>query len=96
MLDKSGRGGFLTGSVISVSPLQIKLNDKLTLDEDDLYITDNCIGVTGHHSMGGVCNIRPPLAVGNSVLLISKPNYEGSSKYILLDRIQPYTVERRA
>lgn len=89
-LDYTGRGGFRTGVVLSVSPLKIKLSDKIELDAGDLYITDNCIGLQRGDEI-----LRSPLKVGDGVLLICRPrDTTGESKYILLDRIQPYTAVR--
>lgn len=88
-LDYTGRGGFRTGTVESTSPLRIKLNDKLVLDEDDFYTTDNCIGLKTNGKI-----LRPALKAGDGVLLIYRPGNLNGVKYILLDRIQSYTAER--
>lgn len=97
MLGHSGRGGFITGTVYSINPLRIRLSDKLILTGSDLYVTENCIGVTGIHSFTGQkCNIRSPLQFGDGVLLICRPSGLDGSKYILLDRIQPYIEKRDA
>ncbi len=84
-LDHTGRGGFQTGTVSSVSPLKIKLSEKLELDADDLYISDNCIGL----KLGDTV-LRTPLKAGDGVLLLCRPAGMEGIKYILLDRIQPY------
>lgn len=97
MLGHSGRGGFITGNVYSVSPLKIRLSEKLILTGSDLYVTENCIGVIGTHSYGGgLCNIRSSLKPGDGVLLICRPSGLDGSKYILLDKIQPYKEKRGA
>ena len=97
MLGHSGRGGFITGTVHSINPLKIRLSDKLILTGSDLYVTENCIGVKGTHSFtGGTCNIRSPLKTGDGVLLICRPSGLDGSKYILLDKIQPYKETRNA
>ena len=41
-LHHSGRGGFMTGTILSVEPLTIRVEDRLTVTEEDLYITENC------------------------------------------------------
>ncbi|MFV0497496.1 MAG: DUF2577 domain-containing protein [Candidatus Fimivivens sp.] len=101
-LSASGRGGFLTGVVTSVSPLCIMLEGRLPLTAKNLYVTDNCIGLTidlKHKHGGGLealaepVTLRAPLAVGNGVLLMCRPGASGQ-QYILLDRIQPYSNVR--
>lgn len=97
MLTKTGRGGFLTGTVTSTGPLKIRVSPRLEIGEADLYITENCIGCTGIHSYtGATCYIRDPLRSGDGVLLISRPSSIDGVKYILLDRIQPYKGTRNA
>lgn len=88
-LDHTGRGGFQTGTVSSVSPLKVKLSEKLELESDDFYITDNCIGLQHGDSV-----YRSPLKSGDGVLLLCRPAGNDGVKYILLDRIQPYKVVR--
>lgn len=88
-LDHTGRGGFRTGTVESTSPLRIKLSDKLTLDEDDIYITDNCIGLKQASTV-----YRQPLRTNEGVLVLCRPSEGDGIKYILLDRIQPYKATR--
>lgn len=89
-LDHTGRGGFLTGKVSSVSPLKIRISDKLELDADDLYVTDNCIGL---HQ--GSTEYRPSLKIGDAVLLLCRPaSQDAGIRYILLDRVQPYKTAR--
>lgn len=89
-LDHTGRGGFITGKVSAVSPLKIRISDKLELDADDLYVTDNCIGLR----QGGT-EYRPPLKTGDAVLLLCRPaDRDAGIRYILLDRIQPYRATR--
>lgn len=97
-LQNSGRGGFITGIVSSVSPLTIKSGDKLILKENNIYITDSCIGLKLNlkHTQGGEEKLqddiilRPPLKKGDGVLMISRPDTVDGVKYIIIDRIQPY------
>jgi hypothetical protein len=102
-MQNSGRGGFLAGVVASVTPLTITAG-KLELDASQLYITDNCIGLTINlqHShvvpSGGSTDnrlrekvvLRAPLMAGDGVLLLCRPDSADGVKYIILDRIQPY------
>lgn len=88
-LDHTGRGGFQTGTVSSVSPLKIRVSEKLELDADDLYIADSCVGL----KVGGKV-LRPQLKAGDGVLLICRPSSIDGIKYILFDRIQPYQAVR--
>lgn len=103
----SGRGGFLTGTIASASPLTVVLESGLQLTAAELYITDNCIGLfvnLKHTHAGGSVSIeeslknpiqlRRPLQAGDGVLLISRPDSADGSKYILLDRVQPYLASR--
>ncbi len=96
-LAASGRGGFLTGKVLSVAPLKIELESGLQLTAADLYITDHCNGIAINlkHDHGGTealqdgVVIRRGLAPGDGVLLIARPATRDGQQYILLDRIQP-------
>lgn len=103
----SGRGGFLTATVTAIAPLAVTLESGLQLIAADLYITDNCIGLTislmhthtdGSGSTGeglkNVLQLRRPLQVGDGVLLLSRPESADGTKYILLDRVQPYISSR--
>lgn len=85
-LNKTGRGGFITGTVSSVSPLKIRINARLEITEENLYISDNCIGL----SLNFETLVRSPLAVGDGVLLITRPSTIDGTKYILFDKIQPF------
>lgn len=88
-LGHTGRGGFQTGTVSSTAPLKIRINDKLDLDSNDFYVTDNCIGLQQKDVI-----YRPPLKAGDGVLLLCRPAGSDGVKYILLDRIQPYKAVR--
>jgi hypothetical protein len=102
-MQNSGRGGFITGVVASVSPLAITAG-KLELEASQLYITDNCVGLTVNleHShvvsSGGATDnrlldkvvLRAPLRAGDGVLLLCRPDSADGVKYVILDRIQPY------
>ena len=121
MLNNSGRGGFITGTVSSITPLKIRINQRLELTERNIYITESCIGLTinlnhdhkyiDKHCSGGESGVtsdmvktekslkdnvvlRKPLAIGDGVLLLCRPASEEGSKYILLDRIQPYVNKK--
>nr|WP_319487235.1 DUF2577 family protein [uncultured Caproiciproducens sp.] len=88
-LDHTGRGGFQTGIVSSTAPLKIRISAKLELEEDDLYVTDNCIGLKKGSEI-----FRQSLKAGDGVLLLCRPGNRDGIKYILLDRIQPYKDTR--
>ncbi len=101
-LDASGRGGFMTGVVTSTAPLCVMLENRLPLTAKNLYITDNCIGLTldlKHKHGGGTealtepVTLREPLAAGDGVLLLCRPGSSGQ-QYILLDRIRAYNNAR--
>jgi hypothetical protein len=88
-LGNSGRGGFMTGIVSSVSPLIIQSGQRLEIGDGNTYVTDNCIGL----KVNGM-ELRPPLKVGDGVLILCRPDNAGGVKYIVLDRIQPFTPMR--
>ncbi|EYE88262.1 hypothetical protein Q428_08665 [Fervidicella metallireducens AeB] len=102
-LNNTGRGGFMTGVVSSISPLKIKAGARLEIPEENLYITDNCIGLVinlrhKHNYSEGALNdgvvLREALQVGDGVLLLCRPRTVDGTKYIVLDRIQPYKSVR--
>lgn len=102
-LNKTGRGGFMTGVVSSVAPLKIKAGQRLEIPEENLYIADCCIGLELNlsHSHGdseqslknGII-LRESLKVGEGVLLLCRPSTQEGTKYIVLDRIHPYKKVR--
>lgn len=85
----SGQGGFLTGTVESTAPLKIKCGQRLLIGAEHLYISDGCIGLRINGRQ-----LRPALKKGEGVLLLCRPNAGDGTRYILLDRIQPYTANR--
>lgn len=93
-LADTGRGGYQPGEVISVSPLKIRLNDKIVLSEQSIHVTDSAIGLKLNMPGGGTATLRDELKVGDSVLLLTQPRADGKQKYILLDRTQPYQSAR--
>lgn len=114
-LGHSGRGGFMTGVVTSVSPLAILAEDRLPITAADLYVTDCCVGLTlslahahryedastaasstktSQNALQNGVVLRRPLQAGEGVLLLCRPDNIDGVRYILLDRIQPYTVAR--
>lgn len=102
-LSHCGRGGFTTGIVRSVSPLIIRVEDRYDVGIGNLYVTENCIGLIMHyrheheHDPQRLRNdviVRRPLQIGEGVLLLCRPDHLDNSRYILLDRIQPYRVQR--
>lgn len=93
LLDKQGRGGFLTGTVSSINPMKIRINSRLELSAASLYITDSCIGID-IISENGRGTVREPLKVGDGVLLLCRPATLDGTKYIILDRIQEYKEKR--
>lgn len=99
-----GQGGFMTGVVTSIAPLSVQVEDRLTITEESLYVTDSCIGLVLHprHTHGGQPEdlkedviLREPLKAGDAVLLICRPGQnDNGERYILLDKIQPYEEKR--
>lgn len=102
-LNKTGRGGFMTGVVSSISPLKIKAGARLEIPEDNLYITDSCIGLVinlrhkhnySEEALKNKVILRQSLKVGDGVLLLCRPSAADGTKYIVLDRIQQYKETR--
>ena len=93
-LQDSGRGGYQTGVVSSVKPLKIRLNNKIEITEQSLYISDAAIGLSVKVGSYEKAVVRNPLKVGDGVLLITQPRADGRQMYILLDRIQKYSEKR--
>lgn len=121
-LHRTGRGGFMTGTVTSLAPLAVQVGPRLLIPASHLYVTDNCIGlvvvmqhnhrvnehtteIAQEHShridahmtdqrLRPLVELRRPLRVGDGVLLLCRPQRGGDTKYILLDRIQPYSEVR--
>jgi len=80
-------------------------NITLQTTEEDLYITENCIGLIMHFKHDHKGKVPPdlkndvvvfrPFEPGEGVLLLCRPGHaDKGEKYILLDRIQPYQVKR--
>jgi hypothetical protein len=93
-LDDTGRGGYQRGEVTSVSPLKIKLNDKIEISEASIDVTDSAIGLHVSVPEHGTATLRDNLKIGDGVLLITQPRADGKQRYVLLDRMQPYTASR--
>ncbi len=76
------------GKVLSVSPLRINIEQKLSLDEKQLVLTKNVSDFTAEyvHPEAGIQTVavRNGLASGDSVVLVRQ---QGGQKYIVLDRI---------
>lgn len=61
---------FCFGTVLSTSPLQVKIEQKLTLGKAQLVMTETASKLN-------------PLAVGDGVVLLKK---KGGQKYLILDK----------
>jgi len=94
LLNKTGRGGFITGVVTSVKPLKIRINQRLEISSPNIYVTSNCIGIDIYNCEGYKRVFSSPLGVGDGVLLLCRPSTLDGTKYILLDKIQPYEEKR--
>lgn len=102
-MNHSGRGGFMTGTVLSIKPLEIRVEDRFNIKDRDIYITENCIGLIMHwkhlhkddpEKLKNDVIVREPLKAGEGVLILCRPDRLDGVKYILLDRIQPYKEKR--
>ena len=101
-----GEGGFLTGTILSTGPLTIQTDNQLIIPEECLYVTDHCIGLVMHFEhtheelmpkdLRNDVIIRQPLKPGEGVLLVCRPSTlaDKGDKYIVIDRIRPYQVQR--
>jgi hypothetical protein len=93
-LQDTGRGGHITGVVTSVSPLKVRINNKIEITEQSIYITDAAIGLKVTVPGSGTATLRQALQVNDAVLLGTQPRADGKQMYILLDRIQKYQPNR--
>ena len=83
------------GTVISASPLQIQVNTKLILEENQLVLTRNVTNYTiptsgstgskdGHSHGIGSLTVNNSLKAGEEVIMIRQ---SGGQEYIVLDRV---------
>lgn len=83
------------GKVVSASPLQIQVNTKLILEENQLVLTRNVTNYTiptsgstgsrdGHSHGIGSLTVNNSLKAGEEVILIRQA---GGQEYIVLDRV---------
>lgn len=78
----------IAGTVLNTSPLTIQVDQKLTLEQDELvllrtvknYQTQIYIPNYGTQS----CTVKNELAAGDTVLLL---RWQGGQKYIVLDKV---------
>jgi hypothetical protein len=79
----------LYGTVVSENPLKINIEQKLTLDSDNLLLTDNVrdYHVALENSGNGIiqnCTVRNALKKDELVLLIQ---IQGGQKYVIMNRL---------
>ncbi len=66
------------GTVLSASPLSVKIDQKLVLSSEFLSLAESVTELRHGETV-----IRPGLSAGNKVILISM----GKSDYLILDRV---------
>jgi hypothetical protein len=87
------------GTVVQVDPLEIQVDQRLTLPAAVLLVPESLVGYTvdlGHtHNLSGSTTgtaltqpvvIRRPLEEGDNVLLL---RLQGGQLYVILDRVMP-------
>ena len=82
---------FLFGKVASISPLEITVEQKMTLGSAQLVLTRNVTDYTIPVTMGWLTEntrreitIHNGLKIGDEVILLKK---KGGQKYLILDRV---------
>ena len=86
-IDASQPSDFCYGKVISVSPLKIFIEQKMTLGVAQLILTRNVTDFKTNITIGiekTEVTIHNTLRVGEEVVLMKK---KGGQKYIILDRV---------
>lgn len=99
-VESSKPSDFIFGRVVSVSPLEILVEQKLTLDSAQLVltrnVTDYSVDVTldwnteqsdeHNHKVEGVkrITIHNGLKIGDEVILLKK---KGGQKYLIIDKV---------
>ncbi|MEG2261768.1 MAG: DUF2577 domain-containing protein [Raoultibacter sp.] len=87
VINESKPVAVVQGTVISASPLKVKIDQKLTLTEDDLIL---CANVTDHEEKMRIngeivtVQVKNALKANESVIMIRS---DGGQLYLILDRV---------
>ncbi len=76
------------GKVVTTNPLAIQINQKITLQAPQLYLTSAVSDRTVSMTSDGITNIytvHRSLALGEKVLML---RCEGGQKFIIIDRLE--------
>lgn len=85
--DASKPTDYLTGNVISTSPLKIQISQNMVLSEAFLEKTRNVTKYDMKIKIGEseqICTVHNQLKVGDKIVLIKK---KGGQKYLIVDRV---------
>lgn len=87
-VEASQPSDFVFGKVSSVSPLQVKVEQKLILGSAQLVltrnVTDHSVNMTIGENVKQKVTIHNGLKIGDEVILLKK---KGGQKYLILDRV---------
>ncbi len=86
-IERSKPVNVVFGNVISVSPLQINLEEKITLSSAQLILTQNVMSYSVNMTIDEqnyTVNVDNALAVGDNVALV---RMQGGQKFLVLDKV---------
>lgn len=72
------------GTVVKPAPLEIKVDQKVTLKGDMLVLTRNVTDFEMETQGGGHIDVKNALKVGERVLMLRE---QGGKRYVVLDRL---------
>ncbi len=78
---------FIYGTVMSIEPIKINIEQKLTLEAEDIILTDNVRESIVDITLEGIqraITIHNGLRVGEQVLMIQM---QGGQRYVVLNRV---------
>ncbi|MEK5235471.1 DUF2577 domain-containing protein [Paenibacillus sp. FSL L8-0470] len=82
-VDAAGPVQVQLGVVTKVNPLEVLVDNRLSLTEDFLIIPETLLGLTVAIGLQEI-EIRKPLASGDKLLLI---RMQGGQRYVIMDRV---------
>ena len=86
-VEASKPSDFLFGKVTKVSPLEIIIEQRLTLDIDQLVLPEKMTDYSINFTVDGVMKrmtVHNGLKIGDEVILIKK---KGGQKYLIFDKV---------
>ena len=79
--------GVYFGQVVSVSPLEIRLSQKITLDQEMLILPKNLTDFDVDITIEGIrrsCTVHNKLKSGEIVVMV---RMQGGQRYLIIDRV---------